>query len=129
MKVDNIEPRKYVGYYWMSDNPQPILLQNQDFPEALEPNRKPFIIEAQLFDDKQVSYSVKYVDGEYLIQRWDLKADFEGDFEYTEMEYEANHRLENRSLLFRQYWKAEKEELCENIKALRPHALVFVGLK
>lgn len=130
MKVNNIEQGKYQGYFWKSDASEPEVLDGAPFTESLDPMQNPFIIEGQLYDaDRGISYSIRYVDGEYVILRWDLKNDLQGeDFDYTEKEA-APYRMKAGKLLFRQYWKAEADALCEGMKVLTPHALVFVGFK
>lgn len=130
MKVNTIEQGNYQGYLWKSDASEPRVLNGEPFTESLVPMQNPFIIEGQLYDaDRHVSYSIRYVDGQYIIHRWDLENDLQGDdFEYTEKEA-VPHRIKSGKLIFRQYWKAEPDALCEGMKVLNPHALVFVGFK
>lgn len=131
MKTDTIEKGNYVGYVWYSDKTSPNMYAGNEFTDTLDTNHNPFIIEGQLFNPvKQISYSIRYVDGSYLVQRWDLKMDFESeDFTFTPKEFKAHPRMGKQTLLFRQYWKAESDELCLDMKVLQPHALVFVGFK
>lgn len=135
MKVNNIESGNYVGYYWMSNSSKPERVDGTPFFVALDEKKNPFVMEAQLYDPlRQISYSVRYVDGHFLIHRFDLTRDFEnGDYEYSEIEYVANRLPDVDTFLFRQYWKAEGDPigctLCEGMKTLRPNALVFVGFK
>lgn len=130
MKVTNIEQGKYQGYIWKSNADEPIVFNGVSFTESLDPIQNPFIIEGQLYDaDRSISYSIRYMDGRYIILRWDLKIDFQGeDFDYTEKEA-VPYRMKSGKLLFRQYWKAESDKLCEGMKALNPYAQVFVGFK
>lgn len=131
MKTEHIEPGNYIGYIWKSDRNTPQLLSGEFFSESLNPSQNPFIIEAQLFDSvRNISYSVKYADGRYCIQQWDLSNDFAGDdYEFTAKEYHAHPRMGEQTLLFRQYWKAVPDKLCNDMKVLQPDALVFVGFK
>lgn len=131
MKTNHIESGNYIGYYWKSDANAPQLLPGVPFDEILDEAANPFIIEAQLFNpETHVSYSIKYVDGRYLIHRWDLTQDFlTQDFEFDDKEYQAHPRLGSQVMMFRQYWKAVVDPQCLDMKVLQPHALVFVGFK
>ena len=123
MRVNSIKSGNYEGYIWRSNAQTPKLIVG-DFKEDLSV-KNPFIIEGQLYDKaKRVSYSIKFVDGEYIIKEYrldDLK-----DADYTEQTFYANRRDDKR-LLFYQYWKEEPDDLCEGMKVLQPKELVFVG--
>lgn len=125
MRVNNIKPGNYEGYIWRSNDQRPKPIEG-DFKEDLTV-KNPFVIEGQLYDKaKRVSYSIKFVDGEYIIKEYrldDLK-----DADYTEQTFYANRRDDKR-LLFYQYWKEEPDGLCEGMKVLQPAELVFVGFK
>ena len=140
MKTNHIQPGNYVGYLWYSDKTAPDVLNGVQLSDMLCPDENPFVIEGQLWDEtQQLSYSIRYVvsndgqhgiSGQYIIQKWNLNTDFPvPDFEYTELEAFPNKAFgkEVGKLLFRRYWKAEKDELCDGMKVLNPHALVFVG--
>ena len=142
MKTNHIQPGNYVGYLWYSDKTAPDVLNGVQLTDVLRPDENPFVIEGQLWDEtQQVSYSIRYVvsndgqqgiSGHYVIQQWNLKNDFPtSDFDHTELEALPNQAFSKEAgkLLFRRYWKAEKDELCEDMKVLNPHALVFVGFK
>lgn len=123
MKVNDIKPGNYEGYIWRSNaqKPEPIM---GDFKEDLSV-KNPFIIEGQLYDKaKRLSYSIKFVDGAYIINEY--KLDDLKDTDYTEQVFYAN-RMDNRRLLFYQYWKEETDDLCEGMKVLQPKEFVFVG--
>lgn len=122
-----IEKSKYQGYLWYSNDKKPHIINNEEFEIEKSETENPFIIEGQLYDKaKRVSYSIKFVDGEYIIKEYrldDLK-----DADYTEQTFYANRRDDKR-LLFYQYWKEEPDGLCEGMKVLQPAELVFVGFK
>lgn len=140
MKTSTIEKGIYQGYLWMSDATEPIVLNDEPVTNSLDPSQNPFIIEGQLYDKvNSISYSIKYADGKYLINSWNLNEELIGEgFEYTEKDAVPNPRmlavaaknsLKIENLYFRQYWHAEEDALCEGMKVLKPHALVFVGFK
>ena len=127
-----IEHGTYSGYVWMSDSPQPKVLRNEDFELEIADDNNPFVVEAQLFSDKNVSISVKYVDGKYIIQKYEnVNMDLESETESVK-EYVANSKI-GGTLVFLQYWEEVKDEeehptRC-GMNELRPGKLVFVGFK
>ncbi len=127
MKTEKIEKSKYQGYLWYSDKTKPKVLIDQDFELELCETNNPFIVEGQLFDGN-VSISIKYVDGKYIAHKIDVQAEYP-DKEYTEREFIANKMGGVDKLIFRQYWKAQPDELCEGMPVLQPDVLVFVGFK
>ena len=138
---NNITPQ-YEGYLWWSDSSLPVIYDgsttlpitfDKKFSTLLSPDSaaNPFIVEGNLWDAaNRVSIYIKYVDGKHLVRKKDLKlTEASGDFEYTEVTY-APHRMDGISgLKFRQYWKAESDPLCEEMEALQPAMLTFVGFE
>lgn len=126
-KVDNIKSGNYVGYFWLSNSTEPEEV-NGAFTQELDPNKNPFIIEAQLYDkDSMLSYSIKYVDGEHLIYEHKVESE---DFNLKDVEMKnfISHRIKgHQQLKFLQYWREKKDALCENMPVLQPAELVFVG--
>ncbi|MCQ2259190.1 MAG: TIGR04423 family type III CRISPR-associated protein [Bacteroidaceae bacterium] len=131
MKIDKIPEAVYEGYYWMSDKDKPTTLNSKSFSDQLDASTNPFIIEAQLYDEKtRTSISVRYVDGEsdgkYVANSYQLPEDISTD-EYTEQVYIA-HRLEGVSRLrFYRHWVADPDGLCEGMEVLKPKELIFAG--
>ena len=129
MRVKEIKKSNYQGYLWYSDKKTPKLLFNEEWggfePDATE---NPFIIEGQLYDkDNLVSYSIKYVDGEYLVNKYQLeKPDF-NKVDIDEVSYKAHRMGEIKVLKFLQYYREEKDDLCEGMKVLQPAEKVFIG--
>lgn len=121
------QDKKYNGYYWMSDRKEPIVLHEEYFDQELDPKLNPFVIEAQLFDGK-TSYSLKYVDGQYIVVETDLTAYDLNDGTFTEQVFLGN-RMGNGNvwLKFYQQWVEKEDKLCENMKVLVPGKLIFAG--
>lgn len=136
--------KKYIGYLWLSDNPQPQEYHTptdlkdvlKDFSETINP----FIIEGQLcckeIDSNQKittykSYSIKYVDGQYIVIEYDLTKVPDGWVVNDEQQFKKfiPNRLQSSKMVFIQYWEPEEDELCENMKMLKPGPLVFVGFE
>jgi len=132
MTIDKIglkeipENIKFDGYLWMSDKPNPIILEDQVFTLKVDETSNPFIVEGYLLDKvNKVSYSFRYLDGEYLINKYTLDA----GTQFTELKFLANRIQEKEHLFFRQYWEAVPDECCEGMEVLKPKANVFVGFK
>ena len=116
---------RYTGYLWQSDQSSPMVFRGEALP-AFGSGTNPFIIEGQLYNkDNDLSYSIKFVDGKYLVKEFDLKEP--ETFKPIEKCYLAN-RLDGVAMLcFKEYWQPEKDECCAGMDVLKPAALVFVG--
>lgn len=138
-----ITKSRFDGYLWLSDQTEPsLVLHNEEFSMTiqdgvvsvlnnqiqLEPGQ--FVVEAMLYDvEQQVSYSVRYVDGEYLIAEFKVNPlDFNRD-NVQIVSYMGSYKsLEGLDhLQFLKYWKEEPDQLCEGMAVLQPQAFVFVG--
>jgi len=117
-----IEKSKYEGYLWYSDKKEPQVLNNEVFELEIADSSNPFIVEGQLFDG-QKSISIKYVDGKYFFNTYDLNA-LDGVMQEQKF---YSHRMGGKQLKFRQIWKEQPDELCEGMQVLQPAELVFVG--
>lgn len=117
-----IEKSKYQGYLWYSDNKEPQVLNNEVFELEIADNANPFVIEGQLFDG-QKSISIKYVDGKYYVNTYDLE-DLDG---VKQEQMFFSHRMGDRKLYFKQFWQPVNDEQCEGMQVLQPTELVFVG--
>lgn len=117
----------YEGYIWKSNENQPQVFNGaEEVVITLDEQANPFVMEGQLFDGKE-SVSIRYADGKFFVNR--VKIDAENG-EWSECSYFGNRgELTNKKLKFRQYWKAEIDEKCENMQVLQPAALVFVGFE
>ncbi|MBO5699233.1 MAG: TIGR04423 family type III CRISPR-associated protein [Bacteroidaceae bacterium] len=122
-----IEKAKYEGYLWMSDAQNPQVLEHVDFELEISDHENPFIVEGQLWDKEQArSISIKYVDGKYIYKEYTIKN--EGQV-MAEVKTFYSNRMDGKKLKFKQYWREEKNEMCENMLVLQPAELVFVGFE
>ena len=120
----------------MSDATDPVLI-NGDVPEILsrlDANVNPFVVEAQLFDHtNRLSYSVKYVDGNYIVHRYEVKETIKdveaGKYDHITLKKNFANRMPGLRLCFFQYWKDAPDTLCEGMNVLQPAELAFVGFK
>lgn len=119
--------QKYEGYLWWSNQPSPKVFHNEtitDLPEG----KNPFIVEGQLYDkSNKKSYSIRFVDGGYLIQCFDL--DELEELECIDKKYLSNRLDGVQKLCFKEFWRPEPDDLCEGMLALKPAENVFVGFK
>ena len=130
-KINIIPEGTYEGYIWMSDATEPIIVDGKMEALELNPEINPFIIEARLYSPvDSVSYSVKYVDGEYIAICFDVNA-VEND---TETVCKRTDFIPNRMkaidyLKFLQVWRPEIDPLCADMEVLMPAEQIFVGFK
>lgn len=118
-----IQGNNWVGYLWYSDQDCPKVYNGEKL--ILNDEDNPFVIEGQLCDDK-VSYSIKYVDGKYLVKSFTLS---ELPKENVNDKYFQSHRMNGKILHFKEYWEEKTDDLCCGMKVLQPGKLVFVGFK
>ena len=86
-------------------------------------------IRTMIWDAKLLtSISIKFVGGRYIVKKYQLtEEELKPSDTITKKTYIA-HRLEGiHQLEFRQFWKEEKDEFCEDMTTLIPDKLVFVG--
>lgn len=122
--METIEKAKYEGYIWKSDQSKPDTIL-REFELELHDNENPFIIEGQLYcEEKNLSISIRYVDGKYIVNKFNLSEVPEATEQEYMAEFEGVHGLK-----FKQLWKAESDLLCAGFEVLKPAGFVFVGFK
>jgi len=128
MTMETIEKGKYEGWLWYSDEDSPKVFNVADeCPATFDENINPFVVEGQLWSEEtQTSISIRYVDGHYIIKKYDLSRE-DADAPTTERSFIAHRLGEVKRVKMRHYWKAESDPLCEGFEALMPDKLVFVG--
>ncbi|MBD5358032.1 MAG: TIGR04423 family type III CRISPR-associated protein [Bacteroides sp.] len=125
----------YQGYYWMSDATDPVIVAGlPTMLQTLDANVNPFVIEAQLYDpENHLSFSIKYVDGRYVVTRYDVKEKIDdvrsGKYDFITLKKYIANRMPGRELRFFQYWEEQPDNLCEGFPVLQPAGLAFVGFK
>ena len=125
--IDIPKESDYIGYIWMSDCDIPITKDFSKVLEGITDASNPFIVEGQLYaEQEQKSYSIRYVDGKHIVLSYDLNKALD---EYDDKLFIANRLNNVARIKFRQYWRAEKDELCEGMDTLVPAAYVFVGFE
>ncbi len=127
MKTINIKNGE--GYLWWSDQQSPKVYQKEQIDICLDETKNPFVVEGQLYDKEcGKSYSIKYVDGQYLINIFKVE---EQDFNNPDNDQKAflSNRMGDRWLQFLRYWEEIKDENCMNLPVLTFTKDVFVGFK
>ena len=122
-----IEKSIYEGYMWYSDAKEPQIYDQEEKDWVIKEDENPFIVEGQLYDTENMkSISIKFVDGEYLVQTHDIDS---LDFNRANVDIKVfqSNRMNGRKLRFLQYWNEKEDELCENMKVLVPSKRVFAG--
>ena len=130
-KINGIPAGFYEGYVWMSDAVSPIVIAGDTKAFELDPTLNPFIIEARLYDRlHRLSYSVKYVDGNYLAFCYDLNGiASDSSVEIQPKSYYPNRMPGVEKLYFLRFWRAQRDPLSLNMEVLQPAETVFVGFK
>lgn len=127
--MEPIMINKCQGYLWWSDQQKPEVFQNEKFERSFDENKNPFVVEGQLYDvDNNMSYSIKFVDGKYLIKSFDVTEDDFSNPDFETKEYLSN-RMGGRWLKFLRYWEETKDENCKGMKVLTLTKNVFIGFK
>lgn len=121
----------YDGYLWYSDQKTPEVFEQKAWDESmLDENVNPFVIEGQLYDSENlVSYSIKYVDGKYIIKKYQLKSTDFNNVDIDILDFKAHRMGKGTVLEFLQYYREEVDTECEGMKVLVPAEKVFIGLK
>ncbi len=127
--METIKINKCEGYLWWSDQQEPKVYQDEQIDIILDETKNPFVVEGQLYDkEEKKSYSIKYVDGQYLINIYEVE-----DSDLTNMDNESKRFLSNRMggrwLEFLRYWEEKNDENCMGMPVLTFTKNVFVGFK
>lgn len=109
IKIKEIKHLSYEGYIWMSNQENPYLCEN-DFVTLPPEGSNPFVVEGQLYNEVEgLSYSIKYIDGQYIVQEYKVTETDRKNPDNQEKAYLSN-RMGDRILKFLRYW----EEIIEN---------------
>ena len=127
--METIKINKCEGYLWWSDQQEPKVYQDEQIDIILDETKNPFVVEGQLYDkEEKKSYGIKYVDGQYLINIYEVE-----DSDLTNKDNESKRFLSNRMggrwLEFLRYWEEKNDENCMGMPVLTFTKNVFVGFK
>lgn len=125
--METIKINKCEGYLWLSDQQQPKVYQDESIDICLDETKNPFVVEGLLYDEEnKESYSIKYVDGQYLVNIY--KVD-ERDFTNSDNQIKSylSNRMGDRWLKFLSYWDEIEDENCMGMPVLTLTRNVFIG--
>lgn len=116
------------GYLWYSDAEKPVVFEKDSSQVIiLKDTDNPFVVEGQLYDSgTKESCSIKYVDGHYLVSRFQVK-DEEKSHPDNEIKSYLSNRMEGRYLYFLRYWVAFPDDYCMGKEVLKMAKDVFIG--
>ena len=127
--MEAIKINKCEGYLWWSDQQEPKVYQDEAIDICLDETKNPFVVEGQLYDkEEKKSYSIKYVDGQYLINKYKVEED---DLTNPDNETKCyfSNRMENKWLKFLRYWEEKEDKNCMGMPVLTLTKHVFIGFK
>lgn len=138
--------KNYEGYLWLSNSTEPHVYINEKI--NLHMKEGIFIVEGQLYNSTDyISYSIKYVDGKYIVYKNDIDSALlnlgEGKQKSITMKDEEgndvlciverkdylSNRMSDHWLKFLRYWEEKEDENCMNMPVLTFTKNVFVGFK
>jgi CRISPR type III-associated protein (TIGR04423 family) len=127
--METIKIKNCEGYLWWSNREEPEILDGKALDVSLDETKNPFVVEGQLYDKEEMeSYSIKYVDGQYLVNIYKVEA---RDFTNKDNEPKTflSNRMGGRWLKFLRYWEEKKDENSMNMPVLTFTKNVFIGFK
>ena len=127
--MKTIKINKCEGYLWWSDQQKPKIYDGDALDICLDETKNPFVVEGQFYDKgTKESYSIKYVDGQYLINIYKV-ADEDLDNSANETKSYLSNRMGDYRLRFLRYWERKKDENCMDMPVLTLTKNVFIGFK
>lgn len=116
----------YEGYYWLSNSNKPIMSHKISKDIFME---LPFIVEGNFYaPEKEISISIKYLDGEYKIFQSELNALPANQI--TVDKYLAHDLNGIKKIIMIQYWKeSSPDPLLEGMTTLIPDWHAFSGFE
>lgn len=120
---------KCEGYLWWSDQQEPKIYDGNALDICLDETMNPFVVEGHLYDkETKESYSIKYVDGQYLINIYKV-ADEDLVNSANETKSYLSNRMGDYRLRFLRYWEEKEDENCMDMPVLTLTKNVFIGFK
>lgn len=131
--MKTIKINKCEGYIWWSNQERPKVYQDESIEIPFDEHINPFVVEGLLFDRVEMkSYSIKFVDGQYMIKLFDVKGEML-DGKPTNPNNEIISYLFNdtgeKKLKFLRFWEEEKDKNCMGMPVLTLTKNVFIGFK
>lgn len=125
--METIKINKCEGYLWWSDQQKPKVYQDELIDICLDEAENPFVVEGLLYDERnKESYSIKYVDGQYLINKYKV---VDSDFTNSDNQIKSylSNRMDDHWLKFIRYWEEKEDKNCMGMPVLMLTKNVFIG--
>lgn len=125
--METISINKCEGYLWWSDLQEPKVYVDEPIDICFDKTKNPFVVEGLLYDkEDNKSYSIKYIDGQYLINIYKVE---DSDFVNPDNETKSylSNRMNGRKLKFLRYWEEQEDENCMKMAVLKLTKNVFIG--
>ena len=126
--MEKINIKNCEGYLWWSDQQEPEIYDGKAVDVCLDETKNPFVVEGQLYDKKGMSYSIKYVDGQYLINKYKVET-VDLTNKDNELKSFLSNRMGDRWLKFLRYWEEKRDKNCMDMPVLTFTKNIFVGFK
>jgi CRISPR type III-associated protein (TIGR04423 family) len=125
ININEIPDINYEGYLWYSDKTKPEIINSKKRFGKSMMKELPFVIEGNLWAEiEKISISIKNIDGEYQIFKYDLNS---VNIETNSQKYRAHDLGEVKEFTLYQHWVGEEDLLCEGMKTLVPSWTAFTG--
>lgn len=126
--MEKINIKNCEGYLWWSDQQEPEIYDGKAVDVCLDETKNPFVVEGQLYDKEGMSYSIKYVDGQYLINKYKVET-VDLTNKDNELKSFLSNRMGDRWLKFLRYWEEKRDKNCMDMPVLTFTKNIFVGFK
>lgn len=127
--METINIKNCEGYLWWSDREEPEIYDGKALDISIDETKNPFVVEGQIYDkEEKTSYSIKYVNGQYLINKYKVETNDLTNKDNEPKKFLSN-RMGGRWLKFLRYWEEKKDENCMNMLVLTFTKNVFIGFK
>lgn len=126
INIKDIPAFNFEGYYWYSNAQKPNIHEHSPIDQSIFTDF-PFVIEANFYaHEEQISISVKHIDGAYYIMKYDLSNI--SDLKKRAKHYEG-HDLGGKNFLLYEDWSPVADPLLEDMAALQPSGIAFIGFQ
>lgn len=123
--------QKYQGYLWLSDREEPKVFNDEQIDDetrkSMDDKANPFIIEGHLLCGND-SYSIKYVDGEHKVIKYNIEDDEKKGVTRVH-HFIGNSNLKGLNLIFHEVWEPVTDNLCCNMEVLEAKKVIFGGFE
>ena len=128
-KITEIPAYQYEGYLWYSDEERPVFISDSRPFKKEDLSGHPFVVEGALFSkDKNISITIRNLDGKYLIHQFDLNDITPETYQTIDHEWFVAKDQARKAQMV-EVWQLEEDEheLCAKMPSFRPAFWIFKG--